>query len=127
MVPTTSKQAVRIVRESFEAGPRLGRHALDTAIDLITSRATDVQVMEVFACIPADVELEFPRMMLLRRLWQRGPRFLREYRPEFQNLPLTQSEHHKMVLEFGEAAVIEFFRPFALVGANATETNEVLH
>ena len=112
----TQGAALKTLANLFVGDKKADEYKVVMAVDAITARGTDEEVLDAFELIPAQKYYGLPRMLLLRRLWQQGSGFIEsaEYQARFERLRLLNIEYRKMAHQFGEQAVIEFLKPAAL-------------
>lgn len=111
-----AEQALRRLEEMFARHRLPSDYQAIQEVDIITSKGTDEQVLLAFESIPARLSYQLPRMLLLRRLWQLGDRFINDehYMDRFDRLKLLNVEVRKMVQQFGAPAVTRFRWPAVL-------------
>lgn len=112
------------IRQSVEGvGPKLGADQLDHCVDLITSKGSIPENVNALLLMPTRSEYAFPRMLILRRLWQEGTRFLNDewLRSKFGELVMTGEEMAKMSAHFGKAETAAFLKPPHLVFSPASK------
>jgi hypothetical protein len=107
-----SPAAVAAIRSAFADRKAMGEYELDKLVDIITSSGTAPEALSALQALPPREPYAFARIMLLRRMWRLGRRFLLDswMREKFAEIRLTVVERRKMVLQFGEDAVEEFLK-----------------
>lgn len=116
LVRGTGAQVSEMVRSSFKVAgfPRLSEHQLDLSIDIITSaRGSAAEAVRTLAVLPSERRYWLARMLLHRRVWQLGARFLNDpwFAEQYQYIRMTEEETNKMVNHFGAEKVAAFLRP----------------
>ena len=106
-------QSLAHIRRMFNGGRALTQAEVDQHACCISSKGTDEQVVNAFAALPALSQYGCARMMLLRRLFLLGPRFIDDpyYYGRFSKLQLMSAERLAMIEEFGRAAYLDFIKP----------------
>lgn len=108
--PMSAAMAVQRIKSAFAQNDAVAENEIDRLADLITSKGTAADALSAFKLLPAAQPYAFARIMLLRRTWIRGKKFLDDMwmMEQYQSLTLTPTERHKMELQFGAAQTAEF-------------------